>query len=113
MSPNLHPTWCDPAHCTVPDQQPSLGARGGVHRSKLVPINLETEARGVDGWVHAGLSQSVRSGAGVFVKWIINGEPVGHIRLEDAEPLAWLIADGLANLRGDDAPVEHAKAPGQ
>ncbi|MEV8324577.1 hypothetical protein [Kitasatospora sp. NPDC056731] len=109
----LHPTWCDPAHCDVPDQQASLSARGGAHRSKLVSLNLETEARGEQGWVYAGLSQSAKPRAGAFLKWIINGQPVGHIPINDAEPLTWLIADALANLRGDDQPIEHAKAPGQ
>ncbi|MFG3051843.1 hypothetical protein ACGFZP_12960 [Kitasatospora sp. NPDC048239] len=112
MSTALHPTWCDPAHCDVPDRQP-LGARGGAHRSKLVALNLEAEARGETGHVYAGLAQSARPRAGVFLKWIINGEVVGHLPLADAEPLAWLIADGLANLRGDDQPIEHAKAPDQ
>ncbi|MEV7930574.1 hypothetical protein [Kitasatospora sp. NPDC088779] len=109
----LHPTWCDSAYCDVPDEQASLGARGGAHRSKLVPLNLETEACGEQGWVYAGLSQSAKPRAGVFLKWIINGQPVGHIPINDAEPLAWLIADALANQRGDDPPVEHVKAPGQ
>ncbi|MGW2371733.1 hypothetical protein [Kitasatospora sp. NPDC001683] len=113
MSTTLHPTWCDPAHCDVPDQQASLSARGGAHRSKLVPLNLETEARGEVGWVYAGLSQSAKTRAGVFLKWIINGEIVGHIPINDAEPLAWLIADALANLRGDDQPVEHERTPDQ
>ncbi|MEU8920364.1 hypothetical protein AB0D10_05410 [Kitasatospora sp. NPDC048545] len=109
----LHPTWCDPTHCTVPNQQAGLGARGGTHRSKLVPLNLETEARGQTGQVYAGLSQAAKARAGVFLKWIINGEIVGHLPINDAEPLAWLIADALANQRGDDQPVEHTKAPGQ
>ncbi|MFI9331956.1 hypothetical protein ACIGZJ_30995 [Kitasatospora sp. NPDC052868] len=111
MSPILHPTWCDPAHCDVPDDRP-LGARGGAHRSVLVPLNLEAEVRGERGWVQAGLSQAARPRAVVFLKWVIDGQAVGHIPLEQAEPLAWLIADGLANLRGDDRPVEHPGTPG-
>ncbi|MEU6237398.1 hypothetical protein [Kitasatospora sp. NPDC047058] len=112
MSPTLHPAWCDPEYCDIPDLPP-LGSRGGAHRSKLIPLNLETEARGQAGQVYAGLSQSARPQAGVFLKWIIDGEPVGHLPIADAEPLAWLIADALANQRGDDQPVEHAKAPDQ
>ena len=102
--PCYHPRWCDPAACTAPPARETLGTSGGAHRSAVVNLGLEATARGETGQVAGQLQQSLRPGAGPFLVWMIGGVHVGHIRLEDAGPIALLIADGLGHIE-DSGPI--------
>jgi len=95
---DFHPRWCDPKACSAPPARDSLAPAGGAHRSVVVRLNLEATARGETGQVTGQLQQSLRAGAKPFLVWLIGGVHVGHIPLEDAGPIALLIADGLGHL---------------
>jgi hypothetical protein len=102
--PIPHPSWCEPDLCSVPDR-PNLGSVGGAHYSRTVDTPLDVTMRGETGPVQAYLMQPARHGTHTWLEWSIGGTDVGHARLADLEALGWLIADGLADERGDDEPA--------
>jgi predicted N-acetyltransferase YhbS len=69
---------------------------------------MDATIRRLAGPVHAQLQQSLRPGAGVFLVWLIGGEHVGHVRLEQAAPIALLIAAGMDVLTRADEPIAPA-----